>query len=345
MAPLDSNRGNYRFENSTMVIWMVSSCLVGAGVCWYFSDNWVASIASGLLPPVFLMLSWRDLWGKAHLGLYIELQNFLVRCRILPEDYKVIRHLSQSQLEKKKQELLELAQDQFQQSQKKLAETRYVLDKFVGTKASHFATQKGRQAVWEGELARAIILFSDVRGFTNMTEKLKTQETVRYLNRMFTEFEEIITFSGGEINKYIGDAILAFFPFPVDSQEQSVKKSLLAALRMQDSFHQIQNTFEKNYSEPIHTGLGVGMASGEVIMGNLGSARRMEFTLIGDTVNIASRLCSIAADGQILVNQDLALVAGDLFRMESLEPVHIKGKSGSHRPYSVLGEKLQPGLA
>jgi adenylate cyclase len=87
------------------------------------------------------------------------------------------------------------------------------------------------------------------------------------------------------------------------------------------------------------------MAGGDVVIGNLGSARRMEFTLIGDTVNLSSRLCSIAADGQILISQDLALTAASMFRMEALDPVRIKGKSGTHRPYSVMGEKLQPGLA
>jgi adenylate cyclase len=178
-----------------------------------------------------------------------------------------------------------------------------------------------------------------------MTEKLKPQETLRYLNRMFTEFEEVIAFSGGEINKFIGDALLAYFPFPQDSSDGAVKKALLAALRMQDAFHQIQVNFQGNYSETIHTGLGVGMTGGDVIIGNLGSARRMEFTLIGDTVNLASRLCSIAEDGQILINQDLALIAGNMFRMVALEPIRIKGKSGTYRPYSVMGEKLQPGLA
>jgi adenylate cyclase len=240
---------------------------------------------------------------------------------------------------------MDLASSQFQQREKKLTETRHVLDKFVGTKASQFATEKGKQAVWEGELTRAIVLFSDVRGFTSMTEKLKPQETIRYLNRMFTEVEEVIAFSGGEINKFIGDAIMAFFPFPVESSEGPVKKALLAALRMQDSFHQVQATFREHYSETTHTGLGVGMAGGDVVIGNLGSARRMEFTLIGDTVNLSSRLCSIAADGQILISQDLALTAASMFRMEALDPVRIKGKSGTHRPYSVMGEKLQPGLA
>ena len=287
----------------------------------------------------------RDAARRGRRGLFIELQLFLVRCRILPEDYKINRNPGLSTLEKSKRDLMDMAYGHFQQSEKKLTETRHVLDKFVGTRASQFATEKGRQSVWEGELTRAIVLFSDVRGFTSMTEKLKPQETVRYLNRMFTEFEEVIAFAGGEINKFIGDALLAYFPYPHETPEGAVKKALLAALRIQDAFHQIQGTFQANYSESIHTGLGVGMAGGDVIIGNLGSARRMEFTLIGDTVNFASRLCSIAEDGQILINQDLALAAGDMFRMEALEPVRIKGKSGTHRPYSVMGEKLHQGLA
>ncbi len=345
MSSTPENKSAYHFERSTMVIWVFALVLSSAGLCWFFTENWIACLGVGLIPPLILVLSWRDLWSKAQTGFFLELQFFLLKCKILPEDFKIIRHLSSSEMEIKKQELMDLGHERFQESQKKLSETRHVLDKFVGTKASAFATQKGRQAVWEGELIKTIVLFSDVRGFTNMTEKLKPQETVRYLNRMFTELEEVIAFSGGEINKYMGDAILAFFPFSAEAQESAVKKALLAALRMQDSFHEIQGNFKDAYSEIIPTGLGIGLASGDVIIGNLGSARRMEFTLIGDTVNFASRLCSIAKDGEILVNQDLALIASDQFRMEALEPVQIKGKSGTHRPYLVTGEKIRQGLA
>lgn len=339
------NKTIFRLEASAILLWCLLLIASSAGICWYFTQNLMACLGTCLSGVLILILSWITFFRKAQKGLFIELQLFLIRCRLLPEDYKIVRKVTFGSLEKKKEELMNLASEQFQQKEKKLTETRHVLDKFVGTKASQFATQKGRQAVWEGELTRAVVLFSDVRGFTSMTEKLKPQETVRYLNRMFTEFEEIITFSGGEINKYIGDAIMAFFPLPVEGSEGAVKKAILAALRMQDSFHQIQGTFKENYSESVQTGLGVGMACGEVIIGNLGSARRMEFTLIGDTVNFASRLCSVAEDGQILINQDLAHIAADMFRMEALDPVRIKGKSGTHRPYTVTGEKLQPGLA
>src|SRR5581483_9419738 len=332
-------------EFNTVLNWGLVYLVISTGLCWLLTQNWTACAALGLAGSVLLYFSWWDIWRKAQKGFFVELQLFLVRCRILPADYKINRNPSLPHLDQSKKELMDKATFQFQQSEKKLTETRHVLDKFVGTRASQFATEKGRQAVWEGELTRAIVLFSDVRGFTSMSEKLKPQETVRYLNRMFTEFEEIIAFSGGEINKFIGDALLAYFQLPLEGPAAAVKKALMASLRMQDSFHQTQATFRENYSETVHTGLGVGMTGGDVIIGNLGSARRMEFTLIGDTVNFASRLCSIAEDGQILINQDLALIAGSMFRMEALEPVRIKGKTGTHRPYAVMGEKLQPGLA
>jgi len=345
MADPTYQRNEFRPDGHVLTAWTLLLMAAGAGVCWYFSRNWQAALGGALASALVLHLSWFSFLDRAKLGFYVELQAFLLRCKILPEDYRIVRKAPLVSLEGKKRELMDLAATRFQESEKKLSETKHVLDKFVGTKGSLFAAQKGKQAVWEGELTRLQVLFSDVRGFTAMAEKLRPQETVRYLNRMFTELEEVIAFAGGEINKYMGDAILAFFPYPQENPEPSVKKAVQAALQMQYAFHQVQATFQQHYSESIYTGLGIGMACGDVVIGNLGSARRMEFTLIGDTVNLASRLCSIASDGQILISQDLALHAGEHFRMDALDPVTLKGKAGTHRPYAVLGEKLQQGLA
>ncbi len=344
-APKETNRSEYKLPYSLSLTWASSTALFSGVLAWLVSDSWQAGLCSGLVAGVLLLLSWRILWWKVQSGLLLEMQSFLMRCRVLPSDFKMNRRLDPKTIVAKKGEMLDLAYQTFSETEKKLVESRHILDKFVGTKASQFATEKGAKAVWEGELTSAIVMFSDVRGFTSLTEKLKPQETVRFLNRMFTELEEIIAFSGGEINKYIGDAILAYFPFPEDNPQSAVKKALLAALHMQDSFHLTQATFKQNYSAEVETGLGIGVCAGKIIIGNLGSARRMEFTVIGDTVNFASRLCSIAEDGQILINQDLALIAADNFRLQELDAVRIKGKSGTHKPYSLLGERLNPGLA
>ena len=335
----------FRFRWTRRSAWAVMAALLTGCICQFFTDNLLASFSVGVAAAFLLFLSWRIFYWQAQSLCLMDLQSFLLRCRLLPPDFTIIRRVDPKTIEAQKQEMLDLGYQTFSENEKKLHEARHTLDKFVGTRASKFATELGTKSVWEGELTHAIILFSDVRGFTAMVEKLKPQETVRFLNRMFSEFEEKIALSGGEINKYMGDAILAFFPFPAENQEPAVKKALQTALRMQDDFHRIADTFKEHYSEFFNTGLGIGMVGGDVIMGNLGSTRRMEFTLIGDTVNFASRLCSIAEDGQILIDRDLALIAGDSFRMQELGPVRIKGKSGLHTPYCLLGEKLHPGLA
>ncbi|MGH7738735.1 MAG: adenylate/guanylate cyclase domain-containing protein [bacterium] len=332
-------------KRSAWLRWCFLTLAFVGSISWYLSGDWMSASASAGAALIILFFSWRALWSQVHILSLKELELFLIRSRILPEDYKFSTAKNLDQIQKVKKDLMEVGYSEFKAHQKKLQETKHVLDKFVGTRAAQFASQSGTKSVWEGELIKLIVLFSDVRGFTSMTEKLKPQETVRYLNRMFSELEEIITLSGGEINKYIGDAVLAFFPYPADNPEPAVKKALQGALKMQDSFHMMQAKFRDSYSEMVSTGLGVGIAAGDVILGNLGSVRRMEFTLIGDTVNLASRLCSIAEDGQILINTELAHVAGDQFRMTALDPVRIKGKSGTYTPYAVHGERIQKGLA
>jgi adenylate cyclase len=173
-----------------------------------------------------------------------------------------------------------------------------------------------------------------------MTEQLKPEETVEVLNKMFTSMEEVITQNGGDINKYIGDAIFAYFRRPYGNEGEAAKMVLRTALRMQDRFDLLSRSVQTAYSQVVEIGMGIGITAGEAIVGNLGSSNRMEFTLIGDTVNMASRLCGIAKPGQILVNEDMAQAAKDFFEMTALPPVQIKGKAGLQTPYAVTGERL-----
>ena len=173
-----------------------------------------------------------------------------------------------------------------------------------------------------------------------MTETIKPEETVDVLTKLFTAMEEVITQNGGDINKYIGDAIFAYFRRPYGNEGEAAKMVLRTALRMQDRFEILNKTFKVAYSQEVKIGLGIGITAGEAIMGNLGSANRMEFTLIGDTVNMASRLCGIAEHGQVLVNEEMARAAKDYFQMTPLPAVRIKGKSEPQTPYAVLNERL-----
>lgn len=237
-------------------------------------------------------------------------------------------------------QLIKASAQEYRTLMEKAKLSNQTLEKYVGTSVTEKATKKALDSQLGGELRRVYVLFSDVRGFTHMTEQLKPEETVEVLNKMFQGMEEVITQNGGDINKYIGDAIFAYFRRPYGNEGDAAKMVLRTALRMQDRFEQLNQSFKVAYSQEVKIGLGIGITAGEAIQGNLGSTNRMEFTLIGDTVNMASRLCGVAKHGQVLVNEEMAKACQDHFELTALPPMQIKGKSEMQTPYLVHGERL-----
>jgi len=136
----------------------------------------------------------------------------------------------------KRRELLQAAATQFEAMNVKTAQTTKTLEKFVGTQATARAVSRSDRNELGGELKKVYVLFSDIRGFTQMTEKLKPQETVDVLNRMYAAMEEIITQGGGDINKYIGDASSPTSGGPTVTRRRPRKRCCGRPLRMQDRF-------------------------------------------------------------------------------------------------------------
>jgi class 3 adenylate cyclase len=278
-------------------------------------------------------------WRFRHLWL-LDLQEFFIQNKMVAFDFIRVKGVALWSLSSHKARLLRAAASEYRVLMDRATDSNQTLEKYVGTKVSARAVQRAMNSELGGELRRVYVLFSDIRGFTRMTEQLKPEETVDVLNRMFTAMEEVITQNGGDINKYIGDAIMAYFRRPYGSEVEAAKKVLHAALRMQDKFEILNASYKVAYSYPIEVGLGIGITAGEAIMGNLGSNNRMEYTLIGDTVNLASRLCGIAKHGQILVNDEMAHWTELDYEMETLPPVQIKGKTGMITPYAVVRQRL-----
>lgn len=243
--------------------------------------------------------------------------------------------------------VLRAAVHEYQKTVKKTRETTLALEKFVGAGAAERSLRSTTKPAMGGEAKKVFCLFADVRGFTHMTERLRPEETVDILNRIFTELEAVITQYGGEINKYIGDAVFAYFRCPYDNEEIAARNVLRAALRMQEAFDTLNLKIRGFYSQPVEIGLGAGITAGEAVQGNMGSSKRMEFTLIGDTVNLAARLCSIAKSGEVLVNEEMAEMVQEYFDMTAQPAVELKGKSGAQVFYIVVGERmlLTKGLA
>ena len=167
------------------------------------------------------------------------------------------------------------------------------------------------------------VLFADIRGFTAFSENENPEKVVGLLNHYFSAMTEIIFAHGGTLDKYIGDELMALFGAPTATPEDA-RNALKAAAAMQKRLITLNTELiDLGFS---HIAVGIGLHTGEATIGYIGSEQRSEYTAIGDTVNLASRLQSNAAGGQILVSEATAQAAGALFPMTKREPLVVKNR-------------------
>jgi class 3 adenylate cyclase len=186
-----------------------------------------------------------------------------------------------------------------------------------------------------GERRRVTILFSDIRNFTTMSEQLTPEQTVSFLNGYFSEMVDAVFECGGMLDKFIGDGLMAVFGATEDSvghAEQAVR----AALRMKSLLAKINGDRAMRGVPPI--AIGIGIHTDEVIVGNIGSRKRLEYTVIGDGVNTASRLESLNKElgTTILVSELTYLDVKDVFVCQAMQHVHLKGKAKELTAYEVV---------
>jgi class 3 adenylate cyclase len=199
--------------------------------------------------------------------------------------------------------------------------------------------QHGSQNI-RPERRSVAILFSDIRGFTAMSEILLPEQVVELLNDYFSFATEAVNKNGGKVNKFIGDAVMAVFEVPAYSEASAPKAAIMAALEMQEEFQRHLPTWKTRIPQRFDCNLGVGVHYGDAILGTLGSDERREYTAIGDTVNFASRLCSLAKAGQVRVSDDCFERVQDSFDGQAQEAVPVKGKTGTHVTYVVSRKRL-----
>ena len=201
----------------------------------------------------------------------------------------------------------------------------------------------GGESELGGKTQTVSILFSDVRNFTGVSEALGARETVSLLNEYFGVMVEVVTRHGGILDKYIGDAIMALFGAPFAKPEDAdhalaVGNGMLITLRELNGRRLAQG------KQPID--IGVGIATGEVVLGNIGSPSRMEYTVIGDKVNLASRLESANKyyHSKILLDETTvdALTNGHANCLREIDLLRVKGKDRPVAVYESLGY-LEPG--
>jgi adenylate cyclase len=184
-----------------------------------------------------------------------------------------------------------------------------------------------------GENQTATILFADIREFTRLAERLPPQKIVELLNEYFSEMTDLIFNNGGTLDKYLGDGIMALFgaPWPkADDAERAVK----TAGEMQRALTALNRQWQARGQEPLQMGLGIN--TGQVTAGNIGSSKRMDYTVIGDAVNLASRLCAHAAGGQILISESTFKEIHKSVPARRLESIRVKGKAAPVEIYEIV---------
>jgi len=180
-----------------------------------------------------------------------------------------------------------------------------------------------------GEKKYVTALFSDVRGFTSMSEKMTPEEVVEILNIYLNVQGKVVLQRGGAVDKFVGDEVMAIF----EGKDQEIN-AVRAAVEIQ-CFCKALNSSRMRLDKK-QMQVGVGLNNGDVVMGNMGSEEQMNYTVIGDTINLAARLCSTARAGQVVISKAIADVIGKEAKLRKLEPVMVKGKDKPIEIYEVI---------
>ncbi|HMD83835.1 MAG TPA: adenylate/guanylate cyclase domain-containing protein [Terriglobia bacterium] len=216
---------------------------------------------------------------------------------------------------------------------------RQALERFLSSNIVEKILANPSEIHLGGENQTVTILFSDIRGFTRMSEHMEPHAVVELLNEYFSEMTDIIFDSGGTLDKYLGDGIMAVYGAPIPKPDDALRATR-TAMEMQRALAALNRDWESRGQQPLR--IGVGVNTGPVTAGNIGSSKRMDYTVIGDAVNLASRLCANAPGGQILVSESTYLQLDGSIPAQRLEPIRVKGKEEPVELYEVSWQDSVP---
>lgn len=239
-----------------------------------------------------------------------------------------------------------LVASSFNQMVKELREREFIKDlfgRYVSPAVADQVLRNQGSIILKGERRRVSVLFADIRGFTALSEALSPEELLETLNESFTVMVEAVLTFGGTVDKFMGDAIMAYFGAPFSPvglmhEEQALRTSLVIQRRL------MALNEERVKKNKLSISVGIGISSGEAVAGNIGSEKRLNYTLIGSVVNRAERLCSIALRGQILIDEQTSKVLSGLVEVRRLTEAENKISSHLAAVYAVIyNEKISDG--
>ena len=224
--------------------------------------------------------------------------------------------------------------------EKEKSRVRQIFGRYVSDEVVDVLLDDQNRPDLSGEAKTVTVLFSDIRGFTTFSEKLTAHEVVELLNAYFTRACAPILAEGGMVNKFIGDAVMAVFGSPVAYPDHA-RRALRAALGMAKEAAEFKQWMAHRFPDRglAEFGIGVGLYTGEAVIGDIGTPKRKEFTAIGDTVNAASRLEGVTKELKVVIaaSESTVKAAGQGVRTGKVETLTVKGRSEAIRAYEILG--------
>jgi len=187
-----------------------------------------------------------------------------------------------------------------------------------------------------GERRNISVFFSDVRGFTSFSESAQPEEVVARLNEILTAQVGVVFKSNGTLDKFVGDELMAFFGAPgIQHKDNHALVAVRVAVEIQQTLKRLQAQWAGEGKAILQ--IGIGINTGDMVVGNMGSLERMDFTVIGDNVNLAARLCSAAGKDEIIISEATYNYVKDHIEAVKLEPIMVKGKANAISIYKVVG--------
>jgi len=215
----------------------------------------------------------------------------------------------------------------------KQSQQRSALERFLSPGVAQKIANEAADIQLRGETQGLTVLFADIRGFTSMAEKMTPEETVEILNDFFNAMSDRIFSHEGTLDKFLGDGLMCLFGAPI-SKGTDALNAVRTAVEMQQTLQVLNKDFER----PLR--MGIGINTGKAVVGYMGATRRMDYTAIGDTVNVSSRLCAAAQPDQILVSAATQAEFGNELPVRKLEPVKVKGKAEPIQIFEVLWQEV-----
>jgi len=235
-----------------------------------------------------------------------------------------------SELQSKNKELILDLKQKVEEQEKILK----LFMKYVPGPVVEKALQSTEDSILDGEQRSVSVLFCDIRGFTPMSEELTPKEVVTFLNDYYSCMTDVIRKYNGTVAQFVGDEIFAAFGAPI-ATENNEQSATYCALEMMDKLVDLNAKYKGKLNREIK--MGIGINSGEVVAGNLGSEERIDYSLTGDTVNTGKRIETITKElpNTVLISETVYEKVNGLFIFDEFEPLYVKGKKEKIQVYAI----------